>query len=246
MEKKDLTKTILKIGILVILIAVMIFLFIKYSSFIMKMVPHSLKDLGNFKDYILSFKALGVLIYICFQILHVIIIFIPGEFVQIAGGFIYGTFFGTLYTFIGIFLGINLVFFATRIFGYSLIKFFIPKDKLEKYNYLINNPRAEIIMFFLFLIPGIPKDALTYIAGLTPVKPLRFILLCSVARFPGIFFSAYIGSNLESRNYLMVIIISIIAVILFILGVIFQEKIVNFIHNIKERIKSGNKKKENT
>lgn len=235
MEKKDLIKLIVKITILAAIVIAMTFISIKYAPFIKKIIPHSLKDLDKFKDYILSFGVWGVLIYILFQIIHVIIIIIPGEFVQIAGGFIYGTVFGTIYTFIGIFLGVVLVFFATRILGYSVIKIFIPKDKLEKYNYLINSQKVEIIMFLLFLIPGIPKDTLTYIAGLTPIKPLRFLILCSIARFPGILGSAFIGAKLESESYIAVIIVSAIAVILFILGLIFQKRIIDFIHSLRHK-----------
>jgi uncharacterized membrane protein YdjX (TVP38/TMEM64 family) len=87
----------------------------------------------------------------------------------------------------------------------------------------------------LFLIPGVPKDALTYLAGLTPIKPIRFLFLTSIARFPGVFSSCYIGSKLQSQHYVTVIVVSVIAVLLFILGVIFQERLVNCLHKLKEK-----------
>ena len=51
-------------------------------------------------------------------------------------------------------------------------------------------------MVILFMIPGTPKDLLIYIAGLLPIKPLRFILISTFARFPSVVSSTLAGSNL--------------------------------------------------
>lgn len=222
---------VIKIIIFCLFIALIVFVTIKYTPDFIKLIS----NMDKFRNFITSYGYAGILVYIGLQISHVIIVVIPGEVIQIAGGYIYGTFWGTIYTMIGMIIGIIIVFYSTRLLGYSVVKIFIPKDKLEKFDYLINSPKAEIIMFVLFLIPGIPKDALTYIAGLTPVKPLRFIIMCTVARFPGILGSCYIGANLQSQNYTIVIIVSSIAIILFVLGVIFQNKIVNYIHNLRSK-----------
>jgi uncharacterized membrane protein YdjX (TVP38/TMEM64 family) len=234
MDKKEKSIPIIKLAILIIISIIIIVISIIYTPVIIKLISNTEK----FKDYILSFGSTGIFIYMCFQILHVIIIIIPGELIQIAGGYIYGVVPGTMYALLGMTLGIIIVFFTTRILGYSVIEFFVQKEKIDKFNFLINSPKSEIIMFILFLIPGFPKDALVYIAGLTPIKPLRFFFLCSVARFPGIVGSAYIGAKLGSKNYVPVIIVSIVAIVLFIFGVIFQEKIVNSIHAYRNKNKN--------
>jgi uncharacterized membrane protein YdjX (TVP38/TMEM64 family) len=232
-EKKESKFPKFKIVVFVIFVALVVFVTIRYTPEIVRFIG----NLEKFKHYITSFGVAGILVYILFEIIHVIIVLIPGEIIQAAGGYIYGTVFGTIYTLIGIFIGIVIVFFSTRLLGYSVVKLFISKEKLAKFDYIINSPKAEIIMFVLFLIPGVPKDALTYIAGLTPIKPVRFLVMCMVARFPGIFGSCYIGANLQSHHYITVIVVSGIAVILFILGVIFQDRIVNYLH----KLRSGNK-----
>ena len=50
----------------------------------------------------------------------------------------------------------------------------------------MNNPKSEIAMFILFLIPGMPKDFLSYLAGITPVKPMMFFMISGVARIPAL------------------------------------------------------------
>ncbi|MEL7569935.1 MAG: VTT domain-containing protein, partial [Eubacteriaceae bacterium] len=76
----------------------------------------------NIKSYIESKGRWGVLIYIALQILQIVIAVIPGEPIQIAGGYIYGTFKGFLYAEIGIMAGSAIAFFIARKFGITIVK----------------------------------------------------------------------------------------------------------------------------
>ena len=99
------------------------------------------------------------------------------------------------------------------------------KEKVEKIenSKLFKNPRKlEYIMLILFLIPGTPKDILVYIAGLLPIKPLRFILISTFVRFPSVISSTIAGSNLVEGNWqfsIMVYAITfiIVGIIIFIM-----------------------------
>ena len=55
-------------------------------------------------------------------------------------------------------------------------------------------------MLILFLIPGTPKDLLVYIAGLLPLKPLRFILISTFARIPSMISSTMAGASIVEGN----------------------------------------------
>ena len=55
-------------------------------------------------------------------------------------------------------------------------------------------------MFVLFLIPGTPKDLLTYIIGLTPMKLGTFLGLTTLARLPSIISSTVTGSLTQKGN----------------------------------------------
>lgn len=222
-----------KIALFGVFLAAVIFVTIKYTPLIMNMI----RNPEEFRILLLSYGSMSVFVYILFQIVHVVIVVIPGEVIQIAGGYIFGTVIGTVYSTIGIVLGMAIVFFATRIFGYSLIRSIVPQKNFEKFSFLVNNEKSEITMFVLFLIPGLPKDALTYIAGVTPIKPLRFLVIAGIARLPGLIGSSLIGSNLQQENYLIVILISIIALALFIVGILMRDKIINRIHSLKKKQK---------
>ena len=195
-------------------------------------LTHLLDNAARFSEYIHSFGAWGDLVFILIQAFQVIIAPIPGELTQLAGGFIYGTTWGVIYSSIGILLGSTVVFGLGRWLGYPLLKLVVPSKALEKFNLVINHPRTELVILLLFLVPGSPKDTLTYLSGVTPVKPVRFLVTAMVARIPGILLSSFIGAHVEERRYGAVIIASAVALCLFVAGVLLQDRIMG---NIKRQ-----------
>ena len=189
-------------------------------------ITELVSDPERMRSVILSHGHLGVLIFIGIQIAQIVITAIPGEVVQVAGGYIFGTWLATSYLLIGAVVGSVVVFGLARIMGYTLVRRLISEDKLNRLAGLMASKRACGIIFILFLIPGLPKDVLTYVGGLTPVRPLHFIVIANLARIPGLFVSAYIGANLQEQDYATAIILSGAAVLIFIFGLLYRDQIV--------------------
>ncbi len=228
MDTRKNTLLVIKIILSSLFILAIIFLTIKYMPFFTQQI----KNPDQFKELLTSYGHVSIIVFLGFQIMQVVIAAIPGEIVQIAGGYVYGTFLGTVYSVIGISIGSVIAFYIARLLGYSLIRMFISQERIEKFNYLINNPKSEIIMFVLFLLPGVPKDILTYIAGLTPIKPIIFFLLSLIGRLPALMVTSYIGANMQQGNYVTVIIVSVLACILCAAGILTKDRIVAFLHRI--------------
>lgn len=178
-----------------------------------------------FGEYLHSFGAWGSLVFVLIQALQVIIAPIPGELTQLAGGLVYGTWWGTFYSSVGILAGSAVVFVLGRWLGYPLLKRVVPEKALAKFDFIVNHPRTELVILLLFLIPGSPKDTLTYMSGLTPVKPVRFLVTAMVARFPGILLSSFIGAHVEEKRYGAVVAASGVALVLFVAGVLLQDRV---------------------
>lgn len=221
MDKGKKTQLITKLCVLIALAIIGTLAAIKYAPQIAYMATNP----DDLKTMLSSYGSAGIVIFILIQIIQVIIAFLPGDVTQLAGGYIYGTILGTLYSTIGITLGSVIVFFTARFLGYSLLNLFISKEVFEKFSFLINSPKAEMTMFIIFLIPGMPKDFLTYIAGVTPIKPMTFLVLTSIARFPALFISTYIGANLQQGNITTVIITTVISCIVIVAGFLMKDKI---------------------
>ncbi len=201
---------------------------IVYASFkYAPSVTRLFREPEKFREFLSSYGAAGPLIYIALSALQVIVAVIPGEIVQIAGGYAFGTPLGTLYALAGTIIGTVVVFATIRLLGFSLVKAMISPVQLEKFRFLISSPKSEIVIFVLFLIPGVPKDVLAYLSGLTPIRMLRFIVISAIARLPGVLASAYIGANLQEKDYLAVWIMSGIALVLFVAGLLMRDKIID-------------------
>jgi uncharacterized membrane protein YdjX (TVP38/TMEM64 family) len=214
-----------------ILLTILVIASVKYTPVIMNII----RDKEGFKTYLHSFGSLGIIIFMAFQILHILIPIIPGEFVQIAGGYIYGTLVASFYLIIGTIVGQVLVFYIARIVGFPVVKLFVSKEKMERYAFVSNSGKIEVAMFVLFLIPGFPKDALVYIAGLTPIKSLKFLVISMIARSPGIIGSAFIGSSISNENYTAAIIMGVISVCLFVAGMLVRKKVIDYLEKMHSK-----------
>ncbi len=181
-------------------------------------ITNLIRDPKDFQEFIDSYGSLSILVFIAFQILQVVIAAIPGEFVQIAGGYIFGSLLGTVYSVLGILIGAAIAFFAARFLGHKVIGKLLSEKSLEKFKFLMNSHKLEIIIFLLFLIPGLPKDILVYAAGLSPIRPLRFFSIYTVARMPGLLGSSLIGANIQSQNYIFAISLFVVSCLLFLGG----------------------------
>ncbi len=228
MKKQKKLKIIMNSSLVVAFILVLLYLTIRYASVITELIS----DPDKFKQLLASYGYASALVFILFQIFQVIITLIPGEVVQIAGGYVYGTVLGTLYSVIGIFIGSIIVFYFSRLIGYPLVKLFVSHKSLEKFNFLINSEKSEVVMFFLFLLPALPKDILVYIAGLMPIKPLKFFLIFGIARFPALLGSSFIGANLYEKDYFFVVIVSLITIVLFVGGLLAKNKILKKLNKV--------------
>ena len=100
-----------------------------------------------------------------------------------------------------------------RKFVYSFCKEESVK-KIENSKLFQNPKKIEWIMIILFLIPGTPKDLLVYIAGLLPIKPLRFVLISTFARLPSVISSTIAGENILSGNIQVSIIAYVVTFII--------------------------------
>ena len=67
---------------------------------------------------------------------------------------------------------------------------------------IVKNPRnLDMVLFILFFLPATPKDLIVYIGGLLPIKPLRFILISTLVRFPSVITSTMVGANITNGNW---------------------------------------------
>ena len=158
----------------------------------------------EFKNQVEEMGALGFLALFGLQFAQIFLIILPGEPMEILAGMCYGGIGGTIFITISACIISSLIFFAVRKFGRKFVYSFCSKERIDKIqnSKLFKNPKKiEWIMLLLFVIPGTPKDLLVYIAGLLPLKPLRFILISTFARLPSVVSSTFAGGSIVAGNW---------------------------------------------
>ncbi len=108
---------------------------------------------------------------------------------------------------LGLVLGTTVVFLFVRKIGIKAVEVFFPREQINSLKYLKDEKALNAAAFILFLIPGTPKDLLTYIAGLTKIRLLPWIVLTSIARIPSIVTSTISGNALGLEKYGLAIIV---------------------------------------
>jgi len=184
------------------------------------------RDPESIKSFVMSYEGYALLVFILLQILQVVAFFIPGELVQIAGGYIYGTLFGGLISIVGITIGSVIAYGIANIYGKPFVKRIVSEKNLKSVEKTLNLGSKKMVVLLIYLIPGIPKDVVAYICGVSTISFREFIIYSTLGRIPCIFLSAYFGSKLISGNKLLLIFLAIVASALFIFGVYKGERII--------------------
>lgn len=159
------------------------------------------KEPQIFREWIDRHAAAGRIVYLAVVIVQVFIAVLPGEPVEIFAGYAFGTLEGTLLCLGGMVLGSVLVFLFVRRFGMKAVTVFFPEEKVRSLKFLQTSRRREILFFFIFLLPGTPKDLLSYYAGLTDIRLSTWLLICTVGRIPSLLTSTVGGDALGMGNY---------------------------------------------
>ncbi|HUX42163.1 MAG TPA: VTT domain-containing protein [Rectinemataceae bacterium] len=194
-----------------------------------------IRDREALRGWILGWGWAGSLAFILLQAFQVIVFIVPGEIVQVAGGWIFGLWPSVGLSIVGIGLGSLVNFAAGRILGRPFVVSLFGEEKVDHFEKVAEGGKAAAGFFLLFVIPGIPKDILCYVAGLTTMRFGAFLAISLAGRFPGILGSAWIGAATQRGDFRAAIAIIVVASVLFILGLVFRERIVAAIGRIIHR-----------
>lgn len=190
-------------GILILILFFILLLLLGYALYKIVLAPlyQILAEPDLARDWVAGFGIWGPLVFIGLNFLRVIVAFIPGEPFEIAAGFIFGPWLGTLVCVIGVTLGSVAAFMLTRIFGMRLLNLLFSEKAMAKLNLDYSDAAVGRTLFVLFIIPATPKDFLTYAAGLTNLPLWNWIAIVLLARFPSIVTSTFGGQAISSQNY---------------------------------------------
>jgi uncharacterized membrane protein YdjX (TVP38/TMEM64 family) len=203
-------------------------------------LSHAFSGREALRDYVESWGVWAPAAFMFIQALQVVMAPIPGEFTGAVGGFIFGALPNIIYSTVGLTVGSILAFVAARIIGLPLVRLVVRPHTMEKLGFLTER-RGAALAFMVFVIPGFPKDILSYLLGLSPMGLLRFIAVCGLGRLPGTAMLSYGGSALYEENWPLLGALSLAAAVMAVAMYLCKDRINNWLarpDRVTETIKS--------
>lgn len=188
-EKKEFVyKLFLLVNVLIFSAALLLYI-LKFTGFFDK-----IKSVEEFRNYIAGFGGYAAILFMILQFLQVVVLPIPAFITVGAGVLLFGPLKGAIYSCIGIISGSILAFFLGRVFGYKIAKWLVGKESLDKGLETVKG-KDKIVLTFMFLFPFFPDDVLCFVAGITTVTPLFFIIMIFITRIISVFCSSFSMNN---------------------------------------------------
>lgn len=232
MRKKNKILTLFKFAILVfLLVCIPLYLLI-----FQKDIMPDLKSYDKAIDLLNEYKTTSIFIYIGFQIVQILIPILPGQFFQIAAGWLYGVLLGLLFSIIGSVIGTFITFYLSKLLGNDAMHLFFGEKRFEKYKAYLNNKKAYFAVFLIYLIPGLPKDLMCYAAGVSEMKLKPFLIISVIGRVPAMTMSLMFGAFYHTHNYPAMITVSVVVVIICLICLIYRKKIFLYIDKFYDKI----------
>ena len=177
-------------------------LLILLTLFFTKILAPYLGSSEELRSFLDSYGWKGYLILMGLQCLQVVIALIPGEVIELGAGYAYGALRGTSICLIGVAISSALIFLLVKKVGISVVETFISREKIQQLRFINSEKKLKRVVFWLFFIPGTPKDVLTYFVGLTNMKLSDFLLISLIARIPSILSSTISGQMLGDKHFI--------------------------------------------
>lgn len=142
------------------------------------------------RAWIKSFGHWAPLAYISLFALQILVAPLPGQFMGIMGGYVFGVFLGSLYSITGLTIGAGLAMVLARRYGRPMLERFFGRDELRRWERKLYM-RSPVNWGLLFVLP-VP-DVVFYLAGLSSIPLVRLLPAVIAGRSLGLFFANAVG-----------------------------------------------------
>jgi uncharacterized membrane protein YdjX (TVP38/TMEM64 family) len=141
----------------------------------------------------------GPIVFILLEAVQVLIMFWPVP-LEIAGGFLFGLPSGVIYSMIGLTLGSVMAFLLGRWLEETYFRPIINPQTLQRFRQVMKR-EGGLAAFIIYLIPGVPKDFVSYILGFTSLSLKFFVVAAALFRLPSTFLLTLQGAEVAQGHY---------------------------------------------
>jgi len=208
--------------LLLILVGIPLFLVIFYKDTLLNSATWS-----NLPTILGAHRKGAFLALIFLQMLQIVVCILPGQPIQFASSYLYGVVGGLLIALIGAVIGSIITYRLANFLGNDAMHLVFGEQRVKDYIRKLNSSRSLTIVFLIYLIPGIPKDLVSYVAGISDIELKSFLLVSTAGRIPGLMGSLLVGTFWQSKNYVGLAIVAIIMLAILLLCFKYRERIMD-------------------
>ncbi|ELZ42028.1 hypothetical protein C463_11491 [Halorubrum californiense DSM 19288] len=181
-----------------------------------------------------QFGIFAPIVFIGIQALQVIVAPIPGQVVALVAGYLFGSFWGTVYSLTGVLIGSAVAFSLSKRYGRSFVENVIHEDVIERFDGFVDTVGIPGLFAFV-IIPGLPDDAICFLSGLTKWSLPTFIGVIAVGRLPAYVLTVYAGGELASGRFLSAMALVAVVVVASAVGYYKQEAVRDLVERVEPR-----------
>ncbi|MBZ6005090.1 MULTISPECIES: TVP38/TMEM64 family protein [Paraclostridium] len=226
MKQKKKKSLILKIGVLLLIIGIYLFVG-PVNRFINQMIFYlSMLNLESLKQYILSFGIWAPIISFILMILQSVAAPLPAFLITFANAALFGWVKGALLSWTSAMAGAALCFYIARFLGRDTVEKLTSKFAIDSIDEFFNKYGKHTILIAR-LLPFMSFDLVSYAAGLTSMSFVSFFIATGIGQLPATIIYSYVGDMLTGGAKLMmmgILTLSAISVLIYVLKKIYNDK----------------------
>ena len=206
-----------------ILLIAALFLFF-YGISESEIVKRSLADPESLRSFILGMGILAPLGIIVIQAFQTTFSIIPSQLTTILAGFVFGPFWGLLYSLIGAFIGSLIIFSLGRNYGQKIAGVFFDESEILHFTVFFKEKKL-LALFLARVAPIFPNDLVSFTAGLTHIKIWHFNLVSTAGFVAQMALLSYFGAELGIGELSMPLISITLLISVLLVLFLFKESI---------------------
>lgn len=182
------------------------------SLLVWRMVPQEWLDPEWIEKYLQGMGRLAPVAYVLLRVVAILVTVVPNAPLDVAGGLLFGPFWGTVYSLLGSEAGAIACFLLARFLGREAITRILHRD--ISFSDRIARRHLAYVVLFARLEPIFSFALVSYGAGLTKMSLRAFALSTLVGVTPGTVILNYYGRSFFSGDILLQITLSLVLVVL--------------------------------
>lgn len=198
---KKLPQNIALLLVAAIPILLLVLFFSQIQSFLREFIA-AFSSLETTEEYIAGYGLLAPLISALLMIFQSIIAPLPAFLITIANGALFGFWGGMLLSWSSAMLGAALCFYIARFFGAKHVAKIVTRPVVSRTDEFIQE-YGNFAILIARLLPYVPFDVVSYVAGLTRMQFLGFWVATGIGQLPATAVYTYLGNKISANTKLL-------------------------------------------